>query len=70
MDLQPSISFLLHSKLFLDNKNIQKKQKVIDIQQEQEDREENIKKGLIKEENKEIDNNGKKNENIENLDDN
>ena len=34
-------------------KNIQKKQKVIDIQQEQEDREENIKKGLIKEENKE-----------------
>ena len=31
-------------------KNIQKKQKVIDIQQEQEDKEEKIKKGLIKEE--------------------
>ena len=34
-------------------KNIQKKQKVIDVQQEQEDKEENIKKGLIKQEKKE-----------------
>ena len=34
-------------------KNIQKKQKVIDVQQEQEDKEENIKKGLIKKEKKE-----------------
>ena len=31
-------------------KNIQRKQRVIDIQQEQEDKEENIKKGLIKQE--------------------
>ena len=34
-------------------KNIQKKQRVIDVQQEQEDKEENIKKGLIKEEKEE-----------------
>ena len=34
-------------------KNIQKKQKVIDVQQEQEDKEENIKKGLVKQEKKE-----------------
>ena len=34
-------------------KNIQKKQKVIDAQQEQEDKEENIKKGLVKQEKKE-----------------
>ena len=33
-------------------KNIQKKQRVIDVMQEQEDKEENIKKGLIKEEEK------------------
>ena len=31
-------------------KNIQRKQRVIDIQQEQEDKEENLKKGIIKEE--------------------
>ena len=34
-------------------KNIQRKQRVIDVQQEQEDREENIKKGLIKKDKKE-----------------
>ena len=34
-------------------KNIQKKQRVIDVQQEQEDKEENIKKGLIKQEKEE-----------------
>ena len=34
-------------------KNIQKKQKVIDAQQEQENKEENIKKGLVKQEKKE-----------------
>ena len=58
-DYYISCSFIFPNYVILPEsqyiyKNIQKKQRVIDVQQEQEDKEEIIKKGLIKEEKEDV----------------